>query len=175
MHGAFIGKRLKPLATSEVEWQLWQYKSLNMHRGVLHWDATAQRPTLSDIRDSTRNLVAQHYRPAWWRGFGFGAIVSLTEYDPTFAALADLVDVRNDRRGAWQWIVLEFPTARAAVGVCTWTEGYLAPVYRDLLAQLTAEGYDCRSYQREPDALVKALLEIHEKLRIVHYLASGLG
>ena len=41
----FVGNRLKPLAAPfPAEMRLWQYKSLNMHRGIIHWEATAIAP-----------------------------------------------------------------------------------------------------------------------------------
>jgi hypothetical protein len=172
----FVGRRLKPVSADlPPGWQLWEHKTLNMHRGVIHWDATAGGRTLADIRDRVRGLVRGSFRPAWWRGFGFGAVVSVEHADDSFARAADLVDVRNDRRGTWQWLVLHFPSLRAAVGVCTWTEGYLAPVYRGLLSALRGEGFTCESYQRDMDALMRRLVAIGEQLRAVKRALGGLG
>ncbi|MBO0698250.1 MAG: hypothetical protein J2P46_07645 [Zavarzinella sp.] len=172
----FVGRRLKPLATDLPEtWRLWEHKTLNIHRGVIHWDATATDDTLADVREEVRAVVARYFRPAWWRGFGFGTVVSLGHADESFGRAAELIDVRNNRRGTWQWLALHFPKLREAVGVCTWTEGYLAPVYRDLLEALRGAGFRCQSYQRDMDALVKHLVTVAEKLRAAKRVLGGLG
>jgi hypothetical protein len=171
----FFGGRLKPLAVDlPSSWRLWQYKSLNLHRGVIHWDATARPCTLSKIRDEVRAVVRDHFRPSWWRGFGFGAIVSLGDVDDSFNHAADVVDVRNNSQGTWQWLVLHFPGTQTAVGVCTWTEGYLAPVYHDLLAELRKTGFTCESFQKDMDALMRRLLVVRDKLRAVKRALGGL-
>jgi hypothetical protein len=171
----FIGARLKPWTVDlPPSWQLWQYKSLNMHRGVIHWDATSITCTLTEIRDQIRTVVRDRFRPSWWRGFGFGVIVSLNHVDESFKGVADLVDVRNNGKGTWQWIVLHFPASQAALGVCTWTEGFLAPVYRDLLSALRNSGFTCESYQKDMDALMKGLTAIQRKLSVARRLLGGL-
>jgi hypothetical protein len=171
----FIHKRLKPLATElPPSWRLWEYKTLNMHRGVIHWDATATPRTLTEIRDTVRAVVHDRFRPSWWRGFGFGAIVSLDHVDDSFQQAADLVDVRNNGKGTWQWLVLHFPNSQTALGVCTWTEGYLAPVYHDLLDELQSAGFSCQSSRKDMDAFMKHLFAVQEKLRAVKRALGGL-
>lgn len=171
----FVGTRLKPLSVDlPPAWQLWQYKSLNMHRGVIHWDASRTRCTLPEIRDQIRTVVRDQFRPSWWRGFGFGVIVSLNDFDESLKDAADLVDVRNNGKGCWQWIVLHFPASQAAAGICTWTEGYLAPVYRDLLSSLQATGVACESYRKDMDAFTKTLRDIHKKLRVAKRVMGGI-
>jgi hypothetical protein len=171
----FVGTRLKPLKVDlPPSWQLWQYKSLNMHRGVIHWDATSVTCTLPEIREQIRRVVRDHFRPSWWRGFGFGAIISLNHVDDSFKDAVDVVDVRNNSKGVWQWIVLHFPMLHAAAGICTWTEGYLAPVYRDLLCGLQNSGFSCESYRKDMDALMKGLLAIQRKLSPERAVLGGL-
>lgn len=171
----FVGTRLKPLAVHlPSTWRLWQYKSLNIHRGVIHWNATSIRCTLPEIRNQVRTVVREQFRPSWWRGFGFGAVVSLDHLDESFESVSDLVDVRNNTKGVWQWIVLHFPALQAAAGVCTWTEGYLTPVYRDLLFALEESGFACESYQKDMDALMKALVAIQKKLSVTQLAIDGI-
>jgi len=52
-----------------------------------------------------------------------------------------LVDVRENEKGTLQWVVLVASDARIALGVHTWIEGYLSPVYRDTLQALAKTGY----------------------------------
>jgi hypothetical protein len=169
----FIHSRLKPHPAAVAGgWRLWQYKSLNRHRGVIHWDATNLRCTLPDISARVREVVRDHFRPAWWRGFGFGAIVSLNHFDASFEQLPSLIDTINNRRGVWQWIVLHFPAAQSAVGVHTWTQGFLAPVYADLISVLENQGVLCATHNREVHPLIRTLTAIHEKLRVIHLLGA---
>ncbi len=162
----FIHNRLKPMpADLPPQWQLWQHKTLNLHRGILHWDATSSPVTLDQIQSEVRSVVRECFCPSWWRGFGFGAIVSLADADDSFGRVVDLVDARNNGKGTWQWIVLHFPESQAAFGICTWTEGYLAPVYRDLIAAFQAAGIICDSHKKDMDAVMKTLLTIQKHLR----------
>jgi hypothetical protein len=168
----FVKGRLKPFSLDLPGCNSWQHKTLNMHRGVIHWDATTTPCTVMEIQDKVRTIVRQRLRPSWWRGFGFGAVVSLSDVDDSLKEVANLVDVRNNGKGTWQWIVLHFPSLQTALGVCTWTEGYLAPVYHDLLAALREEGLECESHQREMDTLQKTLITIQRKLSITHQIAD---
>src|SRR4051812_32847858 len=103
----FLGSKLKPLSgIFPPSLQLWQYKSLNQHRGVIHLDATSSHRTVAQIREQVRDVVRDHFRPSWWRGFGFGAVISLDQWDESFEDAPDLVDGRNNRIGVWQWVVL---------------------------------------------------------------------
>ena len=167
--------RLKPWPGDlPPHWRLWQHKTLNIHRGVMHWDATGRSCQLSEVRLQVREVVRECFRPSWWRGFGFGVVVSLSQLDESFQDVAQLVDVRNQRRGVWQWVVLHLPAVQIATGICTWTEGYLAPVYRDLLLALQKSGFECHSHQRDMDALLKTLRDIHEKTRALRLITGGL-
>jgi hypothetical protein len=52
-----------------------------------------------------------------------------------------LVDVRENEKGTPQRVILVASHARVALGVHTWIEGYLGPVYRDTLQALAKAGY----------------------------------
>jgi hypothetical protein len=172
----FVGARLKPLTVDlPPSWQLWQHKSLNMHRGVIYWDATSATPTLFEIRDQVRSVVRDHFRPSWWRGFGFGAIISLNHVDDAFKDAADLVDVRNNRKGVWQWLVLHYPKLQSATGICTWRFEYLRPVYQDLLSALQDSGFACASQQKDMDALAQRLFALHRAANFLRSLLRVLG
>lgn len=164
-------KRLKRKASAlPPEWQLWQYKSLNMHRGVIYLDARDVRFNLSDLEQRVRQTVAKEFSPSWWRGFGFGVVVAIEDFDESIFDAARLIDLRDNSAGCWQWLVLAFPSWPTAVGIQTWTEGYLGPAYNDLMARLQQAGFQCERYRQDMDQLMKSLLKIHRCLR----LASGI-
>lgn len=172
----FVNGRLKPWETKLPPcWHTWQYKSLNMHRGVIHWDATTERCTIVDIRDQFRHVAQFHYKPSWWRGFAFGAIVSLKHVDDSFQHAGELIDEYANGEGTWQWLVFHFPEAKIAIGVTTWIDGYLAPVYQDLMGQFKAAGYQCRSHVREMDAFLQTLVKIQKNGRILRQIAGLIG
>lgn len=172
----FIGSRLRPLSTDLPRgWQLWQQKSLNLHRGVIHWQIGSAKLTLPEIRDRVRTVVREQFRPRGFRGFGFGVVLSLTDVDDSLKHAGNLVDVRNNSQGVWQWIVLHLPEVRAAAGICTWSKGYLSSVYDGLLASLHDSGYDCESHQKDMDAFMKRLTAIQNKLSVARLAIGGLG
>jgi hypothetical protein len=160
---ALIGRRLKRLPSDlPTSWTLWQRKTLNIHRGIIHLDLRGSAVSLERVRDDVRRTVRDCFRPSWWRGFGFGTILSLSEADDSLTQVADLIDVRNNGKGTWQWIILHFESPSAAIGVCTWTEGYLAPIYREFLEERRQAGCLCESHKKDMDAVLKALHAIRK-------------
>jgi hypothetical protein len=169
-----LSHRLKPKpADVPSGWTLWEHKTLNIHRGVIEWDSSGSRVRLDSLRDEVRDVVRQRFRPSWWRGFGFGVIVTLDEFDESLKEASSLIDVRNTSKGCWQWLVLNFPAARSAIGVQTWTEGYLAPTYRDVLAELESSGIQCQSLKRDMDAFLKGLMAVKNRLSLVQQVLRG--
>jgi hypothetical protein len=71
--------------------------------------------------------------------------------------LKALVDVRENEQGDLQWVVLVASDVRVALGVHTWVEGYLSPVYRDTFQALAGSGYRVTSVKREKDGVMKFL------------------
>jgi hypothetical protein len=71
-----------------------------------------------------------------------------------------LVDIRENNKGTLQWVILVASHAQTALGVHTWIEGYLSPVYRDILQALAAKGYQIASAKREKDGLMKFLTAV---------------
>ena len=68
-----------------------------------------------------------------------------------------LVDVRENSKGTLQWVILVAGNAHTAVGVHTWMEAYLSPVYRSTLQVLSEAGYQVVSAKKEKDGLMKFL------------------
>ena len=76
----------------------------------------------------------------------------------SFKIIDQYIDARENAKGTWQWVILAFPKANAAVGVHTWTEGYTSSVFRDLLKAWEATGFRAESFKKEPDKLMRFLL-----------------
>ncbi len=141
-------------------WRVWEHKTLNLHRGVLHWRPVGESPTFERISRSIRVRVASTYRISWWRGFAFGALVETPTIPKDVEALKSVIDVRDNPKGTWQWTFLVCPPARTTVGVHTWIEGYLSPVYRGLIDLYRAQGYEVGSVRKEKDGLMNFLTSI---------------
>jgi hypothetical protein len=139
----------------ESEWCFWEKRNLNIHRVVGLW--TGGPSSARTIGKETRATLARHFRRAWWRGLGFGAVVEVRDIEGFPEEFRELVDGRENSKGTWQWVVLVSPEHRKAAGLHTWIEGYLSPVYRALLAFLHEQGFEIESVRREKDGLMKVL------------------
>jgi hypothetical protein len=148
--------RLRDDAT-DGEWQVWEHKTLNTHRGVLYWSPPESGLSYAEMAFRIRERVRTNYRVAWWRGFGFGVVIESKAIPPDISAIESHVDARASGRGTWQWTVLACKVSETAVGVHTWTEGFLSPVYRQLLARCESEGWAVGSFKKEKDRLMQFL------------------
>jgi hypothetical protein len=128
---------------------------------------------MEQIAATIRQTVKQEFRPGWLRGFGFGAVVHLANVPNDLATIVKFVDKRNKTCGVWQWVILCFDDEKVALGVHTWLQGYLRPVYDSLLQQIAALGYRCDSTDVEIDALQATLQKISKYGRAFH-IASAL-
>lgn len=149
--------RLRDEDTSP-EWQVWERKTLNIHRGVLHWRPTDAHLTYTEMATEIRRTVKEKFKVSWWRGFGFGVLIDATAIPDDISAIEESVDARASSKGTWQWTVFACEPAQIAVGVHTWTEGYLSPVFRDLLAGYESQGWTVGRFKKEKDALIKFLM-----------------
>jgi hypothetical protein len=153
-----LRSRLKPREDIlGTEWRLWEHKTLNLHRAVLHWQATDRTPGLPRMSELVREQAESRFRIAWWRGFAFGALIEAEAVPPDLPAAEDCIDTRANAKGTWQWLIYACATAQVAVGVHTWTEGFLSPVYRGLLDCYRSAGYEVGSFRKEKDRLMKFL------------------
>jgi hypothetical protein len=73
------------------------------------------------------------------------------------------VDVRENEKGTWQWTLLACPAMKVAVGIHTWTSGYLSPVYQSLANHFKSEGYNVGNFKKEKDKLMAFLVAISGK------------
>ena len=87
----------------------------------------------------------------------YGVVASVGAVSLSPADLRLLVDVRENESGTLQWVILTSSDTRVALGVHTWIEGRLSPVYRNVLQALQEAKYAVRSAKREKDGLMKFL------------------
>ena len=142
------------------QWRLWEYKSINMHRGVLHWRPAQPVASCANLTSAVRQQVTVSYKRSWWRGFAFGALVEVPELPQDVALIESCIDTRANSKGTWQWMVLVCPPATTAIGVHTWIEGYLAPTYRALLAHYQSLDYCIGDFKKEKDRLLQFLTAV---------------
>ena len=127
-------------------------------------------------RDRRADDLFEHIRPAavriaeelvgipraWWRGFAYGTVAELAVVPWSPRDLEPLVNLYENSKGDLQWVILVTNDSRAAVGVHTWVEVYLTPVYRDILQALGANGYHVTRAVRGMDGLWKFLTGVSE-------------
>jgi len=141
----------------EPGWRFWEVRTLNMHRvvGLLH-----EYRRFADARDfegTIRGVVARNFKAAWWRGLAFGVVAEVAVSSVGAEDLKILVDGRENPKGTLQWVVLVDSDTHIALGVHTWMEAYLSPVYRQALRALETTGYQVASARKEKDGLMQFL------------------
>ncbi len=137
--------------------KIWEHKTLNIHRGVLQWQVTAESPTLAELSASVRDQIAEAFHVSWWRGFGFGALIEIKSVPKDISTIGSTIDTRTNSKGTWQWTVLTFPETRLVVGTHTWMEGYLSSVYRGLIDHYKGLGFEVGSFAKGQDQLMRFL------------------
>jgi hypothetical protein len=94
-------------------------------------------------------------REAGWtfwelRNLNMHRVVGLVKEDRAFA------------EGVLQWVILASADGRRAIGVHTWEAVFLSSVYRDVVAALTAGGYDVATAVKAKDGLLTFLTGVSE-------------
>lgn len=141
----------------EPGWTFWELRTLNRHRVVGLVTEHRVFKDAPDLGTEIREVVSRHFRVAWWRGMAYGVAADVPTIGLKAQDLTALVDVRDNSRGTLQWVVLAAGDAHAAVGVHTWIEGYLSPVYQSILQRLTVAGYRVATAVRQKDGLMRFL------------------
>ena len=144
---------------SEPSWHFWERRNLNLHRVVGLWSCRGERLDARTLAASVRTTLRAHFRRSWWRGLGFGIVVESDDVLLSPEDSGELIDGRENAQGTWQWLVQVAPPRRAAVGVHNWVEGFLSPIYRDLLGEL-ARGNQVISLRKERDGLMRLLTSV---------------
>ncbi len=155
---AVVPRKLRPRNDlREPGWRFWELRTLNMHRvvGLLH--EYRQFADAHDFEATIRGVVARHFKSSWWRGMAFGVVAEVTVSSLDADNLKRLVDGRENPKGTLQWVVLVAGEPHVALGVHTWMEAYLSPVYRDTLHALGTTGYRVSSARKEKDGIMKFL------------------
>jgi hypothetical protein len=130
-----------------------------MHRVVGLLDEVRQFADAHDLGTEIRRSVSRNFKCAWWRGMAYGVIAEVAVISLSPDDLKMLVDVTENAKGTLQWVILVASDARVALGVHTWLEAYLSPVYRDTLQALAEIGYQVATAKREKDGVMKFLAE----------------
>ena len=141
----------------EPGWTFWELRNLNMHRVVGLVSEHRQFADAHDLDAEIRDVLSRFFKPAWWRGMAYGIVADVPSITLSLDDLKVTVDIYNNAKGTSQWVVLVDDDSRTAVGVHTWLESYLSPVYRDTLQALSDAGYRVASARREKDGLMKFL------------------
>jgi hypothetical protein len=142
---------------SEPGWSFWELRNINMHRVVGLANEYRQFADASDLETEIRGVLTRNFKRAWWRGIACGVVMEVSGISLPVDDLKTLVDVREISKGTLQWVILLASHAQTALGVHTWIEGYLSPVYRDILQGLATNGYQVTSAKREQDGLMRFL------------------
>lgn len=151
-------RNLRPRADlREPGWTFWELRNVNMQRVV--GLVTEHRPFANahDLDAEIRDVVSRYFKPAWWRGMAYGIVADVPSITLSLDDLKVTVDIYNNAKGTSQWVVLVSKDARAAVGVHTWLESYMSPVYRNILQALSNAGVRVATAQRDKDGLMKFL------------------
>ena len=141
----------------DAGWVFWELRTLNRHRVVGLLRRQALFPGLREVEAEIRDTVARHFKRAWWRGMAYGVVVEVPGLSLTAENIESLIDVRDNRRGTLQWVFLIARSTSAAIGVHTWIEGYLSPVYRSVLQKLEDGKFDVTTLTKEKDGLMTVL------------------
>jgi hypothetical protein len=155
---AAIQRKLRPRNDlGEVGWTFWELRTLNMHRVVGYLNEHRQPTDAHNFEAEIRGIVSRNFKCSWWRGMAYGVVAEVAAISLSPDDLKILVDVRENPKGTLQWVILVASHARVAIGVHTWMEGYLSPVYRGTLQALSEAGFQVSSAKREKDGLMKFL------------------
>lgn len=141
----------------EPGWMFWELRTLNMHRVVGLLQQYRQFAGAHDFESAIRAAAGRNFKCSWWRGMGLGVVAQVAAIPLSVDDLKMLVDVRENSKGTMQWVILVSSDTHVAVGVHTWMETYLSPVYRSILQGLTEAGYRVSSVTRDKDGLMKLL------------------
>ncbi|HKD47357.1 MAG TPA: hypothetical protein VKB67_06700 [Rhizomicrobium sp.] len=159
----------------EPGWTFWELRTLNRHRMVGFLSDYRKSTDTQDLESEIRSAVSRDFKRAWWRGFAYGIVAELQVISCSAKDLEGLVDIYESRKGVLQWVILIASDDRAAVGVHTWMETYLSPVYRDVLQTLAIAGYHLTTAVRQKDGLLNFLTGVAETRGVAFSEFQGNG
>ncbi len=157
----------KHMKQNDEDWTLWEHKTLNIHRAILHWSPISKL-TYPDISEAVRNKINKKFKVSWWRGFAYGIIIDVPSMPDGIDIIDDSIDTRDNKNGTWQWIVLECLEPKSIVAVHTWMSGFLTPIYESLLSNYRSQGYEVGDFKKEKDKVMNFLTKV-SALKGVHF------
>jgi len=160
IHEIVSEKLQKRIGGSDSEWQMWEVKTFNVHRGVLMWRPEAATLSMSNVEEIVRNKVKESFKRSWWRGFAFGVILDLQSIPDGSETINDSIDIRENGKGTWQWTILSISNIKSTVGVHTWVKGWLTPVYEDLMAHYESCGHQVGTFKKEKGKVLELLTTV---------------
>lgn len=143
----------------EPGWTFWELRNLNLHRVVALLRAFRQFSDPPDLERDVRSTISRHFQRAWWRGMAYGVVVESASLQ-TLDGILEMVDSRDSRKGTLQWMIAIAPGNPVAIGVHTWIEGFLSPVFRGVLEELDVQGFDVTRLTRPKDGLMGIIAEV---------------
>jgi hypothetical protein len=141
----------------EPGWTFWELRTLNVQRVVGFLTEHRQFADARDLEAGIREIISRHFKRSWWRGMALGVVAEVRAISLSADDLKLLVDIRENASGTLQWVILVESQARVALGVHTWMETYLSPVYRGTLRALAETGYQVASAMRDKNDLLESL------------------
>lgn len=144
---------------NDSDWVLWEHKTLNIHRAILQWTPQAKLP-YSAIHEQLRNKISEEYKVSWWRGFGFGVILNVHSIPDRIELIEDTVDIRDNRKGTCQWVIIVCQEPKFVIAVHTWMSTFLTPIYESLIAHYQDQGYNVADFKKEKDKMMKLLTRL---------------
>jgi hypothetical protein len=150
------------------DWTFWELRTFNRHRVVGLFEAHHSFGSVRQLNDEIRGVLSREFRRSWWRGIAYGVVVDVSTISLNPDDLKELVDVRENRRGDVQWVVLTAVERQVAIGVHTWIEAYLTPTYQAILLSLKSAGFQITSVKREKDGLMKFLTGVADVDVAIH-------
>jgi len=150
------------------DWTFWELRTFNRHRVVALFEAHRSFNSVRELDDEIRGVLSREFRRSWWRGIAYGVVVDVSTISLKPDDLKTLVDVRENSRGDVQWVVLTAVDRQVAVGVHTWIEAYLTPVYQAIFLSLKSAGFRITTVKREKDGLMKFLTGVADLDIAIH-------
>lgn len=144
-----------PLSGKSSALSLWVRKTPNLFRGVLELDCTCK--TAAEAATAVREVVTLEYAPGLVIPFAFGTILHYAHTSPDVKDMENLIDDRARSRATWQWIIVVNGSLKQVYGIHMWANGYLTPVYENLIKHFENTDYQCQTTVKEPSRFWKRL------------------
>jgi len=149
MRDIIAAKLKKSQRIDELDAEVFFVKNLNIHRCVLM--ASLRGKARSTSGQEIREIIRKYHRASWFRGMGFGTVFEVDCVAEACGRFKDEIDVRNDRKGTWQWCILHSTADQVCVGYHTWTHGSTTEIFQAILRRLCDEGYDVNDHKAQMD------------------------